>query len=69
MNQENFADIRNKLTAPKTALEKLAKGEQVPREFLELAVKELTALDGLLKQLELSDKDHSKSPQKTSFSI
>ncbi len=31
----SLADIRNKLTAPKVALERLAKGEKVPREFLE----------------------------------
>lgn len=50
MNEEILADIRNKLTVPKTALEKLAKGEVVPKEFLELAVAELNALDKLLKQ-------------------
>ena len=35
MNEEIPSEIRNKLTAPKIALEKLAKGERVPREFLE----------------------------------
>lgn len=43
MANEIFPEIRNKLTAPKIALEKLAKGEKVPKEFLELAVEELNA--------------------------
>ena len=43
MNDEILSEIRNKLTAPKIALEKLAKGERVPREFLELAARELNA--------------------------
>lgn len=41
MSEEFLSDIRNKLTAPKIALEKLAKGETLPKEFLELALKEL----------------------------
>ncbi len=48
MNPEILSEIRNKLTAPKIALEKLAKGERVPREFLELAAKELNAALELL---------------------
>ncbi len=55
MNEEILADIRNKLTFPKTALEKLDKGEQVPKEFLELALKELDNLSGLLKNSYSSD--------------
>ena len=43
MDNEILSEIRNKLTAPKIALEKLAKGERVPREFLELSAKELNA--------------------------
>ena len=46
MNEEIPSEIRNKLTAPRVALEKLAKGEKVPKEFLELAAEELqTALN------------------------
>ena len=48
MTDEILSEIRNKLTAPKIALEKLAKGEKVPREFLELAAKELNAAAELL---------------------
>ena len=48
MTDEILSEIRNKLTAPKIALEKLAKGEKVPREFLELAAKELNAAVELL---------------------
>ena len=55
MNEETLADIRNKLTVPKTALEKLDKGEQVPKKFLELALKELDDLSGLLKNFHSSD--------------
>ena len=51
MNDEIPSEIRNKLTAPKIALEKLAKGERVPREFLELAAKELDAAIALLLEL------------------
>ena len=49
MNEEIPSEIRNKLTAPKIALEKLAKGERVPREFLELAAEELEAAVTLLQ--------------------
>ena len=49
MNEEIPSEIRNKLTAPKIALEKLAKGERVPREFLELAAEELEAAVALLQ--------------------
>ena len=41
MNDELLSDILNKLTAPKIALEKLAQGENLPSEFIELALKEL----------------------------
>ena len=50
MDEEISADIRNKLTAPRIALEKLAKGEDVPKEFLELALRELSGLFELLKE-------------------
>lgn len=44
MNDELLSDIRNKLTAPKIALEKLAKGEHLPREFIKLALKDLKTI-------------------------
>ena len=50
MNEQILADIRNKLTAPKIAIEKLAKGGKVPTAFLKLALKELKAITGLLKR-------------------
>ena len=37
MNKEILSELRNKLTAPKIAIERLARGEKVPKEFLELA--------------------------------
>ena len=54
MNPEILSEIRNKLTAPKIALERLAKGECVPREFLELAARELDAALALLQKEVLS---------------
>ena len=51
MATEILSEIRNKLTAPKIALERLAKGEKVPREFLELAAKELKAVIDLVQEL------------------
>ena len=50
MNEEIPSEIRNKLTAPRVALEKLAKGEKVPKEFLELAAEELEAAVSLLQE-------------------
>ncbi len=44
MNEDILADIRNKLTVPRIALERLAKGEKVPSEFLELALEELNSV-------------------------
>ena len=49
MNNEVLSEVRNKLTAPKIALEKLAKGERLPKEFLELALKELNVTLVLLQ--------------------
>ncbi|MBI5150731.1 MAG: hypothetical protein HZA28_08185 [Candidatus Omnitrophica bacterium] len=49
MDQEILAELRNKLTAPKVALERLAKGEKVPKEFLKLAAAELQAALDLLQ--------------------
>jgi len=51
MNPEIPSEIRNKLTAPKIALERLAKGEKAPREFLELAAKEMEAAIVLVREL------------------
>ena len=50
MNEEIPSEIRNKLTAPRVALEKLAKGEKVPKEFLELAAAELETAVSLLQE-------------------
>jgi hypothetical protein len=51
MNEEILSEIRNKLTAPKTVLEKLAKGEKVSKEFLELALKDLSVLSDLVTKI------------------
>ena len=51
MENEILPEVRNKLTAPKIALEKLSKGERVPGEFLELALRELNAAVDLLLEL------------------
>ena len=42
MGSEIFSEIRNKFTAPKISLEKLAKGERVLGEFLDLAARSQT---------------------------
>lgn len=55
MNEEIISEIRNKLTAPMTALEKLAEGGKVPKEFLELAREECQAAVDLLEKLDTSD--------------
>lgn len=54
-NEELLADIRNKLTAPKIALEKLANGEKVPAEFLALALRDLQKAFVLLQELHPCD--------------
>ena len=51
MNDEILSGIRNKLTAPKIALERLSKGEKVPLEFLELAAREMEAVIDLVRGL------------------
>lgn len=48
MANEILFEVRNKLTTPKIVLEKLAKGERVPWEFLDLAAEELKAAVTLL---------------------
>lgn len=50
MNEEILSGIRNKLTAPKIALEKLANGEKLQKEFFALALKELNAALVLLQE-------------------
>ena len=55
MNTEILSDIRNKLTVPMVALERLEKGKNVPTEFLELTLKELKMSLLLLEKLNLSD--------------
>lgn len=52
MANEIFPEIRNKLTAPKVALEKMANGERVPREFFKLALKELEKAIVLLQEVD-----------------
>ena len=53
MNKEQIADIRNKLQAPKTALELLSQGKDVPEEFIEMALKDL---DKMVEILDASQK-------------
>lgn len=55
VHEEILSDIRNKLTVPTVALEKLAKGEKVPQDVLELAVNNLSQTINLLQELNLSD--------------
>lgn len=61
MNKEILATISNKLTAPNTALEKMANGDKIPREFLELALKELASVTELIKELHSSNSKKTKS--------
>lgn len=49
MDTELAAEIRNKLTAPLIALEKVKCGEKVPQHFVELSIKELERIVELLK--------------------
>ena len=53
---ELIAEICNKLQRPKTALERLSKGEYVPQEFVERANKDL---DEIVKLFE-SDNESSQ---------
>lgn len=48
IDKETIAQIRNKLQAPMTALDLLAEGEDVPKEFIEKAKKDL---EGIVKLL------------------
>lgn len=56
MKNDIFPDMRNKLTAPKIALEKLAKGESVPSDYLKLAVREINAAILLLQKPKVKSK-------------
>ena len=51
MNPEFIADIRNKLTPAKTALDLLSKGKDVPKEFIEMALKDLDEAVEMLKKI------------------
>ena len=44
MNEDTEQEIRNKLTAPKIALEKMANGEEVSKEFLDVALIDLNSI-------------------------
>ena len=50
MNDELIADRRNKLQAPKAALELLSGGKEVPKEFIEKAKKDLDKAVELLNK-------------------
>lgn len=50
IDKELAADIRNKLQAPQTALEKLVSGGKISQQFLELALRELKEVPNLLQQ-------------------
>jgi uncharacterized protein YggU (UPF0235/DUF167 family) len=49
MNSELIADIRNKLQAPKTALDLISEGKEMPKELIEIAKKDLDDVEHLLK--------------------
>lgn len=55
IQEEILSDIRNKLTIPTVALEKLAKGEKVPQDVLDLAVNSLRQAINLLQELNPPD--------------
>ena len=55
VNDELLPEIRNKMTAPLTALEKLVEGKEVPHKFLVLALKELRKGLTLLEELNPSE--------------
>ena len=51
LNTEVVAEIRNKVTAAKTALERLSKGEDAPESFIKLALNELDRAVELLSEI------------------
>ncbi len=50
-NKEILADIRNKLTMPATALEKISKGGKVPNKFLKEAYHQFKIALGLINKV------------------
>lgn len=50
MNTETIAAIRNKLQAPKTALELLKQGRELPKEFIDNVFKDLEEVAEALKE-------------------
>lgn len=51
MDKEPIAQIRNKLQAPKTALDLLSQGKDVPKKFIETARKALDEAVELLRAI------------------
>lgn len=51
MLNETIAEIRNKLQAPKTALDLISSGKDISKNFLETAKRELDKAVELLKSL------------------
>lgn len=51
LNTEIIAELRNRLQAPMTALEKLSRDEDVPKEFIEMAYQDLKETVELLRQI------------------
>ena len=54
--EEMRAEIRNKLTPAKTALDLLSQGKDVPKEFIKMAERDL---DKAVKMLEANQKEGS----------
>jgi len=52
MNPELNADLRNKITLPRTVLEFLKDGKDVPKKTIELALKDLNEAVGLVSKKE-----------------
>jgi len=50
VNTETIAAIRNKLQAPKTALELLKQGRELPKEFIDNVFKDLEEVAEALKE-------------------
>jgi hypothetical protein len=49
MNKELIADIRNKPQPPRTALNIISQGKEVPKEFIKTAKRDLDEVERLLK--------------------
>jgi len=50
MDKKVSADIRNKLTPIKTALELLAQNKPIPKDFAQTAIKSLEELEEMLDE-------------------